>query len=501
MKAHLPILILVLPFLAVPLMVLGSWISSALTRILALAVFVLGIILGLNALPSIAAQSGWHYNLGGWAPPWGIELVLTRFTLFFAGLGWLVGLGAWFYGLPFWVLHRGENKKEGLSCAFLFLLLGAFLGSLIVRDILSLTLLFQIAVMSGAILVGLGQGRGWLDSFRFLLWGSTGASFLLLAAFFLYASTGTFHLVDLLAQIFIAKNASLVTIAGCCLALGLAQPLLFPVVFRGIGNRTPAFLLGLMTSLWTRGAVILAFTFLFSTLNLPGYTPSRWMVLGEYGLVLFFFAQFVLAVGQKDLLPALGHLSLAQLGYLFSGFLLGNKEALTGTLMDLSSQVLVMAGFFFAVSMLKPSPGTLAFSRLAGLARHQPLTGLSLVIFAASIAGIPPTGGSFGKWYLVQGALEKKDHVLLAAICLSVLVGIFYFAKWTVLLYEPRAASTSLAHPSKASQGFLFLLALAVLLLGVFHQGIIHDFIEPALPKAFQDLPIPNVPFLGGEVE
>jgi multicomponent Na+:H+ antiporter subunit D len=247
--------------------------------------------------------------------------------------------------------------------------------------------------------------------------------------------------------------------------------------------------------------VYLVFTLIFFTLNLPGYVTPRWMALGEYGLVLFFLAQFVFAVRQKDLLPALAYLSLAQLGYLFAGFVLGNKEALTGTLMDLLSQTLVMAGFFFAAGMLKPSPGALPFSRLAGLARHQPLTGLSLIIFAASIAGIPPTGGSFGKWYLVQGALEKKDWVLLAGLCGAVLYGLIYFVKWTVLLYEHRAASTSLAHPSKASQWFLFLLAVAVLLLGIFHQEIIHNFIEPALPKAFQNLPIPNVPFLGKEVE
>jgi multicomponent Na+:H+ antiporter subunit D len=478
-------------------------VPSALKRVLALAVFAAGFSMGLTALPVLLAQGGWHYNLGGWAPPWGIELVLTPFTLFLAGLGWLVGLGAWFYGLPFWVLHRGEGKKEGAFYAFLFLLSGTFLGFLTVRDLFSLYLLLQLSVAAGALLLALGQGRGWLDAFRFLLWGGAGNSFFLLAVFFLYASTGTFHLGDILAQIFIAKNAALVTTAGCCLALGLSQPLLFPSlpVFRSLLERTPAFLLGLLVSLWTRGAVYLAFTFLFFTLNLPSYVPPKGIVLCEYSLVVVFLALFVLAMRQKDLLKALGHLGTAQLGVLFAGFLLGNKGALTGTLMDLSSQVLVMAGFFFAAGMLRSAPGALPFSRLAGLGRHQPLMGLSLVIFAASVAGVPPTGGSFGKWYLVQGALEKKDWVLLAALAASVLFGLFYFVRWTVLLYEHRSASGSLFYPSRASQVFLFLLALAVLLLGLFHQAIIHDFIEPALPKAFQDLPIPNVPFLGKEVE
>jgi len=47
---------------------------------------------------------------------------------------------------------------------------------------------------------------------------------------------------------------------------------------------------------------------------------------------------------------------------------------------------------------------------------------------------------------------------------------------------------------------FLFL-ALCLLLLGAIHEKIVHDFIEPAQPKAFQSVPLPNVPFLGKQVE
>jgi hypothetical protein len=40
-----------------------------------------------------------------------------------------------------------------------------------------------------------------------------------------------------------------------------------------------------------------------------------------------------------------------------------------------------------------------------------------------------------------------------------------------------------------------------ILLLGIFHQGVIQNFITPALPKAYQNILLPNVPFLGHEVE
>ncbi len=377
------------------------------------------------------------------------------------------------------------------------------MGLLLIRDIFSLYLLLEISVVAGAALLVVGQARGWLDGFYFFLWGSTGASFFLLGAFFLYAFTGTLHLDDLLAQIFISKNGSIVEIAGCCMALALVYPLSFPAPwgFARVLQQTPAFILGFLSSVWVRGLVYLSFVLIFFVLNLPGFIQPRWITLSEYGLVLFLLIQFVFAVRQKDLHQAIGYLSVAQLGYLFAGFILGNKSALTGTLMELVSQVLVMAGLFFAAGTLRSNSGALPFSRLAGLARHRPLVGLALVIFTASIAGVPPTGGSFGKWYLIQGALEKKDWVLLGALAAVVLFSFFYFAKWTVFLYEHRSASSFLTPSSRVSQWPIFLLAAAVLLLGIFHQEIIHNFIEPALPKAFQNIPMLNVPFLGKQVE
>jgi multicomponent Na+:H+ antiporter subunit D len=221
----------------------------------------------------------------------------------------------------------------------------------------------------------------------------------------------------------------------------------------------------------------------------------------EYFLAILFFGDFIYAARQKDFHQAVAFLSVAQLGYLFVGFLLGNKSALTGTLIELISQVLVVAGLFFIASTLRPTSGAQPFSRLAGLARHRPLTGLALIIFTASIVGVPPTGGSFGKWYLIQGALERKDWVLLAAVVATILFNLVYFTRLMVFLYEHRSPSLSLAPPSLVSKAPMLLLAAGVLLLGIFHQDIIHNFIEPTLPKAFLNSPLPNVPFLGKQVE
>jgi len=501
-KEHLPILILTLPFVAVPFIAGLSFTSTWMNRLFVLIVFTAGWVFGWETLEGVLSNGSWFYNLGGWATPWGIELVLTPFTIFLTGWIWLIGMSTWFYGLPYWILQRKESVKEGLFNAFLFLLLGSVLGFLFLRDLLSLYFCLETALAAATGLIVVGQAKNWRDGFYLFLWGSAGASLLLLSAFFLYASTGTLNLDDLLSQIFISKNAAVVLTAGLLSILAFVVPLIFPLpaFFFRLVSQTPSFVMGLLSSILARSLVYVLFILLFFTLNLPGFHQPFWVLGLEYLLIPLLFWNFVLAFRQNDFQQLTAFISVAQLGFLFVGFLLGNKSALTGSLLELLNQLLIVAGLFFIAGTLRATPGVLPLSRLAGLGRQRPWTGLALVVFAASLVGIPPTCGSLGKWYLIQGALERNNWILFALVAAIVLFNFFYFAKLIVLIYEHQNAAAT-ESSSIASKIPILILASGIMMLGVFHQTVIDRFIEPALPKAFQNISIPNVPFLGKQVE
>ncbi len=115
--------------------------------------------------------------------------------------------------------------------------------------------------------------------------------------------------------------------------------------------------------------------------------------------------------------------------------------------------------------------------------------------------GVPPTAGFFGKFYLLQGILENRDWFLFVPAALTLGLNLYSGFRFMWLLYEPRKSVSLNAHIPFSMKAPLMALALAVLGLGLFHQDILRHFIEPALPKAYQNLPVPNVPFLGKQVE
>ncbi len=503
MNEHIPILILLSPLAGSLFCVFSPFFSGRLTRFLAWFSLAAGLIFTLESFGPLLSTGDWRYALGGWPPPWGIELVLTPFTAFFACLLLVLSLVVLVYFRSLRLPGSSGIWKENLAHSFHLLMTAAGLALLFTRDAVNLFLFLEVFLLAGAgLMASLGE-KAWLAAFNFFFWGSVGATLYLAGIVFLYSATATPNLDDILAQLFIAKNFSMALTAGFFLGFGFIFLLVFPApfFFQKTLNRIPSFLLAFFSSVIPRLAAVLLFGFYFFVLDVPGLTAPTWLTVLAYLVSLAFLTGFFFASRQKDYLVTLGFLGAAQMGFLFLGFYLGNKSALTGSLLEVLSQVLTVAGLFFIGQNLREDAGIQSLSRLTGLARQRPLMGLALVIFASSIVGVPPTGGFFGKWFLAQGAMEKHDWLALATLAAVTVFNFLFFARLTRLLYEHHSDYPALPPTRMESRLPVLLLAAAILLLGVFHEGLIHKFIEPALPKAFQNLPVPNVPFLGKEVE
>ena len=504
MKDHLPALMIVLPLAGSWLALILGFLSYRLSRLTGYAVLLLTFYWTASSIPQLLSGGPWHYSLGGWSPPWGIELVVTPFSAFLACFLLLLVLLAFFHLGSFGLVAGLLKSRESLGGSLLLLETSALLALLWVREGFTLYLLLQIAVVSATgLLVGLTR-QGWQEGFNFLLGGSLGASLLLAGVLFLYSATGTLHLDDLLAQLFIAKNFSMAMTAGFFLVGGMAFLFCFPapLFFGRLLSQTAPFLLGLLSSVLVRVGVYLLFLFLFFVLNVPGLAQPGWLTALEYLLPLPLLLGFVQAARQKDFLHSVAYLSVAQMAFPLIGFVAGNKGALTGSLVELLSQMLAVMGLFMSVGVLSLKPaGSHPFSKLAGLGRHDFGMALALIIFAFSIVGVPPTGGCFGKYYLLHGLWEKRDWFLVAPLSATLLFNLWPATRFLWLLFEHRKAESLHAPIAFSAKAPLFLLAALILLLGIFHQNVIQNFIEPALPKAYQNIPLPNVPFLGHEVE
>ncbi len=355
MSQHGPVILLVLPWLGAFLCLGASLFSRRLCSLIYAAVLFLDMAVLWKTLPTLLARGFWNYELGGWAPPWGIELRETPFNALLCGFVLAVALLAWFYA------HRlrlpgptGARRERWLLSLFL-LITGAALGFLLLRDAFSLYLLLQILVVFWAGTLLLLNPKSTLDAYRVLLWGSAAATLYLLGVICLAASAGTVQLDDLLAQLFTSKTPEVALAAGFFTVCAWAFPAIFPIptLFSRLLNHTPSFVTGFLVSTGARATGYLLFILCFFTLNVPGLVIPLWVTILLYLLVSLFLANFLFAARQKDFQHAVAYLGVAQGGYLLAGFLLGNKSGLAGSLLELLSQTLAVTGLYFVSEGLR----------------------------------------------------------------------------------------------------------------------------------------------------
>ncbi len=113
-------------------------------------------------------------------------------------------------------------------------------------------------------------------------------------------------------------------------------------------------------------------------------------------------------------------------------------------------------------------------SELDGLGRQMPLTMLAFSIGALSIIGLPPFGGTWSKWLLVQGTLDAGLWLLTAVLLLSSLLNILYLLVIPLrgFFASPAAADAGLREAPTASLLAIGITATGCLLLFFYAEPV-----------------------------
>jgi len=177
------------------------------------------------------------------------------------------------------------------------------------------------------------------------------------------------------------------------------------------------------------------------------------------------------ALRQPSIKRMLAYSSVAHAGYVLLGVIAAGLHPgqLAPVLFYLLAYAAATLGALGVVAWIgRREAERLTFEDWAGLARHHPVVALAMTVFLLSLAGVPPTGGFFAKFYLFRAALRDPQLVTLVVIAvLNSVVSVYYYLRPVVAMYfqDGVAQPQPLARP-----GVYAMLGLAlalVLLLGL----------------------------------
>ncbi len=142
------------------------------------------------------------------------------------------------------------------------------------------------------------------------------------------------------------------------------------------------------------------------------------------------------AIWQDNIKRLMAYSSIGHVGYALIGLAAGSGEGVRGVLIYLAIYLAMNVGTFACILCMRRKTGMVeGISDLAGLSKSNPMMALALAIFMFSMAGIPPLGGFFGKFYVFIAAVNAELYTLAVIGVVASVVGAFYYLRIIKVMY------------------------------------------------------------------
>jgi len=136
------------------------------------------------------------------------------------------------------------------------------------------------------------------------------------------------------------------------------------------------------------------------------------------------------AIWQNSMKRLLAYSSIAHAGYILMGVAMLSQMGLSAMLFYLGVYLFMNLGAFLVVIALAGKIHSDDIDAYVGLGGRTPFVAVAMAIFLLALAGIPPTAGFVGKFYLFWAVIEQSHLIWLAVVAaLNTVVALYYYAR------------------------------------------------------------------------
>jgi NADH-quinone oxidoreductase subunit N len=397
--------------------------------------------------------------------------------------------------------HEQLEREDFHAGEYYTLLLFSTAGMMLMASATDLVMIFlglELLSICLYILTGFSRHRPEAEeaSMKYLLLGSFATGFLLYGIALVYGATASTNLGCVAQALgvrtdFATAACAALPVAPVAAAVGFGAPVMLlagmallivglgfkaavapfhmwtPDVYEGAPTAITAFM-----SVAAKAAAFAAIVRVF-LIAFPNLAADWGLMLGVIAIITMLVGNTV-AIYQQNIKRMLAYSSIAHAGYILVAIVAASQLGAQSVLFYTVAYTLMNLGAFAIVILVgKRGEENELLSDYAGLGYRRPVLGALMTLFMLSLAGIPPTVGFVGKFYIFAAALQSGWIWLAIVGVLASVISVYFYLRVVYLMYmvEP-AREFGPADRAPWAVTAAYVTGALVLLLGLF-PGVI----------------------------
>ncbi len=371
-------------------------------------------------------------------------------------------------------------EKEYLPEYFMFLSLSS-LGLMMLSssvELISIIISLEISSYSLYVIIPLRRAQDSTQleaSMKYLFFGAVSTGIMLYGIGYLYSIAGSTFISEIIPQFRAIMGqpfgifSLILTLTGIFFKLSLF-PMHFwaPDIYEGSSNMTTTFIATIpkvaATALLIRLATIA--------------TPMHHNFVNALIILSALSMTFGNIVGlvQRDLKRLLAYSGIAHAGYLMMGILTLNLDGIASAVYYIAIYVFMTLACFFVIVTVSRQGENITIDDLVGLSKRSPLLAMTLAVSAFSLAGIPPTGGFTGKFFLFTNAFKQGYLPIVIIGAVNAVLSIFYYLNLVRMSYSKEATQYEVMKLAAHERLICYVLIFIIIYMGVLPFGLMNLF-------------------------
>lgn len=422
-------LAVVMPFLGAALAFMLLRHSRA-QRAVSISTLSITLLLEFFLLFNAAEHGATAVFIGGWAPPFGITMVVDQFSALMLVVSSTVSLAVLVYATGQGMTDGDEDGPVSIFHPTYLILVAGVSNAFLSGDLFNLYVGFEILLTASYVLMTLGGTTPRIRAgVTYVVVSVVSSMLFLITIGMIYAATGTINMADLSIKLAEIDPATQLMLHLMLLVAFGIKAAIFPLSFWLPDSypTAPAPVTAVFAGLLTKvGVYAMVRT---ETLLFPGDRINTLLMIVA---LLTMVVGILGALAQSDIKRMLSFTLISHIGYMVFGLAISTVIGLGAAVYYVAHHIIVQTSLFLVTGLIERRGGTANMDRLGGLAKLSPFLGVLFFIPAINLAGIPPFSGFLGKLGLLQAGVElgtPLSYVLVGAGVLTSLLTLLAIAR------------------------------------------------------------------------